>query len=424
VKRIVVLGAGFGGMQATIELERLFRQDPDIEIVLVNDQNYFLFTPLLPQIASSYINPRHIVQPVRDIRGRRRFRFLRDDVRAIDLSARRVDLASASLPYDYLVVALGSRTDYFHVSGAREHTWEFKTLENAVVLRERILDLCEHADHTEDPATRRQMLTFVVVGGGYTGVELVTEMHDFFYHYVAGRYRGIAPGEIRLVVLEAEPEVLRGVHPKLAANALKRLQVEGIEVRLNAKATQCLAGSVEVNGKEIISADTVIWTAGVRAHELVEALPGPHDRIGRAVVNEHLQLEGHPEVFVVGDSAAAVSAPETPRVAPVAISHGRLAGHNIAQAERGQALESFRYVSEGTLVSLGMNHAVVEIAGLKFSGYFAWLFWNAVHLYKLVGLKKQLQVAVDWMLAVIFPRDASIVRRPRRCKYCGTDRSP
>jgi len=424
VKRIVVLGAGFGGMQASIELERLFRQDPDIEIVLVNDQNYFLFTPLLPQIASSYINPRHIVQPVRDIRGRRRFRFLRDDVRAIDLSARRIELASASLPYDYLVVALGSRTDYFHVPGAREHTWEFKTLENAVVLRERILDLCEHADHTEDPAIRRQMLTFVVVGGGYTGVELVTEMHDFFYHYVAGRYRGIAPGEIRLVVLEAEPEVLRGVHPKLAANALKRLQVEGIEIRLNAKATQCLAGSVEVNGKEIIPADTVIWTAGVRAHELVEALPGPHDRIGRVIVNEHLQLDGHPEVFVVGDSAAAISAPETPRVAPVAISHGRLAGRNIAHAERGQAPESFRYVSEGTLVSLGMNHAVVEFAGLKFSGYFAWLFWNAVHLYKLVGLKKQLQVAIDWMLAVIFPRDASIVRRPRRCKLCGTDRSP
>src|SRR6266852_1657098 len=331
-------------MQATIELERLFRQDPDIQIVLVNDQNYFLFTPLLPQIASSYINPRHIVQPVRDIRGRRRFRFLRDDVRAIDLNARRVGLAS--------------------------------------------------------------------------------EMHDFFYHYVAGRYRGIAPGELRLVVLEAEPEVLRGVHPKLAANALKRLQVEGIEIRLNAKATQCLAGGVEVNGKEIIPADTVIWTAGVRAHELIEALTGPHDRIGRAVVNEHLQLVGHPEVFVVGDSAAAVSAPETPRVAPVAISHGRLAGRNIAHAERGQALEGFRYVSEGTLVSLGMNHAVVEFAGLKFSGYFAWLFWNAVHLYKLVGLKKQLQVAIDWMLAVIFPRDASIVRRPRRCKFCGTDRSP
>ncbi len=423
MKRIVVLGAGFGGMQASIELERLFRRDPDMEILLVNDQNYFLFTPLLPQIASSYINPRHIVQPVRDLCGRRKIRFRRDDVRRIDIANRRVELASATLPYDYLVVALGSRTDYFDVPGARDNTWDFKTLENAVVLRERILDLCEHADHTEDPATRRQMLTFVIVGGGYTGVELVTEMHDFFYHYVAGRYHGIAPGEIRLVVLEAAPEVLRGVHPKLAANAQKRLQVEGIEVRLSAKATRCLTDSVELDGREIIAADTVIWTAGVRANELVEALPGPHDRIGRAIVNQHLQLDGHSEVFVVGDSAAAISAPETPRVAPVAITHGRLAAQNIAHAERGEALESFRYVSQDTLISLGMNHAVVDIAGLKFSGYFAWLFWNAVHLYKLVGLKKQLQVAIDWMLAVIFPRDASIVRRPRRCKLCGTDGS-
>jgi NADH dehydrogenase len=423
MKRIVVLGAGFGGLQATVELDRIFRGDPEKEIVLVSDQNFFLFTPLLPQIASSYINPRHIVQAVRDLRGRRRFRFRRDDVRSIDLDHRRVELASGALPYDSLVVALGSCADYFGVPGAREHTWDFKTLEDAVVLRERILDLCEHADHTEDPAERRRMLTFVVVGGGYTGVELITEMHDFLFRYVAGRYRGIPAAEIRLIVLEAASEVLRGVHPKLVAHALKRLRVEGIEVRLGARATRCFPGSVEINGQEIISADTVIWTAGVRAHELVEALPGAHDRIGRVLVNEHLQLEAHPEVFVVGDSAAAVTAADAPRVAPVAIAQGWLAARNIAHRERAEALESYRYVSEGMLVSLGMNHAVVNIAGIRFSGYFAWLFWNAVHLYKLVGLKKQLQVVVDWSLAMIFPRDASIVRRPRRCRLCGTEKS-
>ncbi len=420
MKRIVVLGAGFGGMQATIELDRVFRRERNTEIILVNDQNYFLFTPLMPQIVSSYINPRHIVQPVRDLRGRRRFRFVRDDVRSIDLAGRRIALASSTLEYDSLVVALGSRTDHFQIPGAREHTWDFKSLEDAVVLRERILDLCEHADHTADSGAHRQMLTFLIVGGGYTGVELVTEMHDFLFHYVAGRYRSILPGEIRLVVLEAAPEVLRGVHPKLAANARKRLQVEGIEVRLGAKVTRCLPDGVEVDGREIIPAETVIWTAGVRAHELVEALPGPHDRIGRALVNEHLQLEGHPEVFVVGDSSAAVTAADTPRVAPVAIAQGRLAARNLAHAERGEPLERYRYVSQGLLVTLGMNYAVVDVAGLRFSGYFAWLIWNAVHLYKLVGVKKQFQVAIDWLLGVVFPRDASIVRRPRRCKFCGT----
>ena len=421
MKRIVVLGAGFGGLEATVELERAFRHQPGIEILLVSEQNYFLFTPLLPQIASSYINPRHIVQPVRDIRGRRRFDFRRDDVRAIHPDARRVALASGALEYDHLVVALGSRTEYFGIPGAREHTWDFKSLEDAVVLRERILDICEHADHVADPAVRRQMLTFVVVGGGYTGVELVSEMHDFLFHYVAERYRGIPRADIRLVVLEAAPEILRGVHPKLAQHAAKRLHVEGIEIRLDAKVTRCFPAGVEINGSEIISAETLIWTAGVRAHPLVETLPGPHDRIGRVLVNEHLQLEGHPEIFVVGDSAAAASAKDAPRVAPVAIAHGKLAARNIAHLDRGEPLEGYQYISQGALVSLGMNYAVVDLAGLKFSGYFAWLFWNAVHLYKLVGLKKQLQVAMDWSLAEIFPRDASIVRRPRRCKLCGTD---
>jgi len=421
MKRIVVLGAGFGGLEATLELERAFRHQPGIEILLVSEQNYFLFTPLLPQIASSYINPRHIVQPVRDIRGRRRFDFRRDDVRAIDPAGRRVALASVALEYDYLVVALGSRTDYFGIPGAREHTWDFKSLEDAVVLRERILDICEHADHVADPAVRRQMLTFVVVGGGYTGVELVSEMHDFLFHYVAERYRGIPRADIRLVVLEAAPEILRGVHPKLAQHAAKRLRVEGIEIRLGAKVTRCFPDGIEINGSEIISAETLIWTAGVRAHPLVEALPGPHDRIGRVLVDERLQLEGHPEIFVVGDSAAAASAKDAPRVAPVAIAQGKLAARNIAHRERGEPLEGYQYISQGALVSLGMNYAVVDVAGLKLSGYFAWLFWNAVHLYKLVGLKKQLQVAMDWSLAAIFPRDASIVRRPRRCKLCGTD---
>ncbi len=423
MKRIVVLGAGFGGLQATIELDHISRGRRDTEIVLVSAQNYFLFTPLLPQIASSYINPRHIVQPIRDIRGRRRFRFRRDDVCAIEPNRRCVELASGALAYDYLVVALGSRTNYFSVPGAQEHTWDFKSLEDAVVLRERILDLCEHADHTEDRAARRQMLTFVVVGGGYTGVELVAEMHDLLFDYVARRYRGLAAGEIRLIVLESEAEILRGVHAKLAENAWKRLRVEGIQIRLWTKVTRCFPGGVEVNGSETIAADTVIWAAGVRAHQLVEALPGPHDRIGRAVVNEHLQLEGHPEVFVIGDSAAARTVSEAPRVAPVAIAQGRLAARNIAHLERGESLESYHYVTQGMLVSLGMNHAVVDIAGLKFSGYFAWLFWNTVHLFKLVGLKKQLQVAIDWSLAMVFPRDASIVRRPRRCRLCGTEDS-
>jgi NADH dehydrogenase len=162
----------------------------------------------------------------------------------------------------------------------------------------------------------------------------------------------------------------------------------------------------------------------VRASELIETLPGPHDRIGRAVVNASLQLEGYPEVFVVGDSAAAVTAPEAPRIAPVALEQGRIAARNIRHLWSGEPLEKYEFASQGMLVSLGMNYAVVDLAGIKVSGYFAWLLWNAIHLYKLVGLKKQVQVASDWALGLIFPRDSAIVRKPRRCKLCGTAEKP
>jgi NADH dehydrogenase len=415
---VVVVGAGFGGLEAVTQLDRMFRRDADVEIILLSDQNYLLFTPLLPQIASSYTDPRHIVQAVREIRGGRKFRFRREAVRAVDVANRRVVVDSGSIDYDALILAPGARTEFFNTPGARENCWDYKSLQQAVELRERIIDLCEHADHTADAAARRAMLTFVVVGGGYTGIELVTEMHDFLFRYAARKYRGIDASEIRLVVLEAAPEVLRGIGPKLAEHARKRLHVSGIEVRTSTRVTRVNEGSVEVNGSETIAADTTVWTAGVRASVLIESLPGPHDRIGRAAVNAHLQLENYPEIFVVGDSAAALSAPEAPRVAPVAIEQGEIAARNIWHLWRGEPLEPYEFASKGMLVSLGMNYAVVKIAGIEVSGYFAWLFWNAVHLYKLVGVKKQLQVAGDWLLGLIFPRDAAIVREPRRCKLC------
>jgi NADH dehydrogenase len=418
MKRIVVAGAGFGGLEAVTQLDRMFRRDRDVEILLLSDQNYLLFTPLLPQIASSYTDPRHIIQAVREIRGTEKWRFRQEAVRAV--ANRRVIVDSGPIDYGALILAPGSRTEFFNTPGARENSWDYKSLQQAVELRERIIDLCEHADHTLDAAARRSMLTFVVVGGGYTGIELVTEMSDFLFRYVARKYRGIDASEIQLIVLEAAPDVLGGIGPKLAAHARKRLHLSGIEVRTSTRVTRVLEGAVEVNGNETVAADTVIWAAGVRASELIESLPGPHDRIGRAVVNASLQLEGHPEVFVIGDSAAAVNAPEAPRVAPVAIEQGRVAARNIGHLWRGEPLEAYEYASKGMLVSLGMNYAVVKIAGIQVSGYFAWLFWNAVHLYKLVGLKKQLQVAGDWVLGLIFPRDAAIVREPRRCKLCNT----
>jgi len=421
-KRIVVLGGGFGGLEAVIELEKRFRGQPGVELWLVSENNYFMFTPLLPQVVSSYIEPRHIIQSIRDIRRHRRFRFLRARVTAIDLQHRRVHTTARERPYDYLVIALGSVPNYFGIEGV-EHCFPLFTLEDAIVLRDHVLDLFEHADHEPDPERRRHLLRFVIVGGGYTGVEAATELHDLTQRFLVPRCRGLQPGDVSLVLLEATQNILVGVDPKLAARARRKLERKGIALRLGARVAKVGPGRVELAGGERIDAGLVIWTAGVRANPLTELLPVERNRVGRVLVTPELHLLGHPEVFAIGDNALVDKAPpeQTLQVAPVALEQAKTAAENIARALSGRPLTRFEFKLQGMLVSLGMNDAVVNFMGLKFSGYFAWLFWNAVHLLKLVGVKKQLQVALDWSLATLFPRDISIIRRPARCRLCHGD---
>jgi NADH:ubiquinone reductase (H+-translocating) len=422
--RVVVLGGGFAGMEAMRVLERRLRGRPDVELWLVSDRNYLLFTPLLPQVASSLVEPRHIVQPVRDIRGARHFRFRRDRALAIDLAGRRVSLTEGTLDYDRLVIALGGVTPSFGIAGVEEHALPYKHLEDAVVLRDHLIDLAEHADHEPDPAIRRRMLTICVVGGGYTGVELIAELEDFLHSYVVPRYRGIDPGDYRLMILEAGEEILRGVHPSLAARARRRLDREGIEVRTSTRVTRVLRGAVEVAGGEPITAGLVIWAAGVKGHPLLAELPVAHDRLGRIMVNGQLQIPGFPEVYGAGDAVSVEGKPEASiPIIPAALAHGKLAGENIVADLMGRPLATIDFAPRGMLVSLGEKDAVVEVMGIRFSGYFAWLFWNALHLLKLVGVRKQLQVALDWSLARIFPRDSAMMRPATRCPVCHADRS-
>ncbi|MFQ5818097.1 MAG: NAD(P)/FAD-dependent oxidoreductase [Terriglobia bacterium] len=422
--RIVVLGAGFGGLEAVVELERRFRDGPAAELLLVSENNFFLFTPLLPQIVSSYIEPRHIVQSIRDIRRHRRFRFLRARVTGLDLANRRVSTSAGPLSYDHLVIALGSVPSFFGVEGA-EYCYTVHSLEDAVVLRDHILDLLEHADHESDAEARRQLLTFVIVGGGYTGVELVAELHDLIYRHVGPRYRGIPLDEVKLVLLEATSDILVGVDPDLGARARRKLERAGIELRTQARVTRVAPGRVELGGKEkeTIEAALVIWTAGVRAHPLLESLPVAKTQAGRLLVTPQLHLPDYPRVFAIGDNAVVRGAPpeQTLQIAPLAIEQARLAAENVVRAVSNQTYIRFEFEPTGMLVSLGMNYAVVNVKGFKLSGYAAWLIWNTIHLWKLVGLKKQLQVALDWSLATLFPRDTSIIRRPGRCRLCHPD---
>jgi len=417
--RIVVLGGGFAGLEAIRVLERRLGGRADIELLLISDRNYLLFTPLLPQVASSLVEPRHIVQPIRDIRGARRFRFRRDMVRDIDLTARRVILAEGSVDYDRLVIAIGGVTPTFGIPGVDEYALNYKRLDDAVLLRDHLIDLAEHADHEPDPERRRRILTVCVVGGGYTGIELVAELQDFFSSYVVSRYRGIEPGDYRLVVIEAGDEILRGVHPTLAERARRRLNREGIEIRTRTRVTRVLDGAVEVNDGTQIPVGLTIWAAGVKGSPTLAGLPVTRDRLGRIVVSNTLQIPGHPEVYGTGDAITIEGNPGASiPIIPAALAHGRLAAENIIADLAGQRLGVIDFAPRGMLVSLGERDAVVEVMGLKFSGYLAWLFWNALHLYKLVGFRKQIQVALDWSLAQFFPRDSSMMRQPLRCGIC------
>ena len=226
--RVVVLGAGFGGLEAVARLDAHWRGRRDVTLTLVSDQNYLLFTPLLPQIVSCYIEPRHIIQTVRDIRRQRRFDFRREEVATVNLPRKKLQFRDGGeLEYDFLVLAPGSVTDYFGIPGAAEHCFPLKTLEGAIQLRDRLLDLFEHADHESDPERRRRLLSLVVIGG-YTGVETVAELQDLIFGHVLRRYRGISPADVRLLLVEASPNILTGVDPRLARRAARKLEAQGI----------------------------------------------------------------------------------------------------------------------------------------------------------------------------------------------------
>jgi NADH:quinone reductase (non-electrogenic) len=386
---------------------------------LVSDRNYVLFTPLLPQVASSLVEPRHIIQPIRDIRGQRRFRFRRDRVEEIDLAGRTVRMADGVVEYDRLVIALGGTTPTFKTPGVEEHALGYKWLEDAVLLRSHLIDLVEHADHESDAGRRREMLTVCVVGGGYTGVELVAELHDFFSSYVVPRYRGIGSGDYRLLVVEAGSHILRGVHPTLAERARRKLWREGIEILTGTRVTRVRRGAIETDDGRTMAVALTIWAAGVQGHPVLAGLPVAKDRLGRLIVDRQLRVPGHPDVYGAGDAVSIDGNPDASiPIIPAALAHGHLVADNIVADLAGRALRPIEFAPRGMLVSLGEHDAVVELAGLRFSGYAAWLFWNALHLWKLVGFRKQIQVALDWWLAHHFPRDSSIMREALRCPMC------
>ena len=409
-RRIVILGAGFGGLTTALTLERAIPRDAGVDILLLDAHNFHLFSPMLHEVTSGSVEPRHVVWPIRGLGRRTRFTFQRREVRAIDLNAKTVATDRDEIGYDSLVIALGGTTNYYGVRGAAECAFAFKTLPDAVRLRNHVLEMFEQAVDERDPERRRRLLTFVLVGAGCTGVELATELHELARRTLIRHYPRFGAGEVRIVLAEATGRIIPCVSERLAGLGLEKLKGKGIEVRLHSPVVGVGDGLVEFQHGETLTSATVIWTAGVKANPVVEALPVEKDKLGRVVVNESLEIPPFPGVFAIGDAAHCRDLrlqDALPPTGQVAVQQASSVAHNIARDLRGLAREPFAYRHRGDLVSLGVGDGVGEIAGLAFSGLPAWLLWRSVFLAKLVGWKNKIRVALDWLVAAFFERDVA-----------------
>lgn len=391
--RVVVVGGGFAGLSAARALA-----GRDVRVTLVDRRNHHLFQPLLYQVATAALSPGDIAAPIRNVLARQaNVEVLLAEVARIRVGAREVELADgARLGYDALVLATGASHSYFGHDAWAPVAPGLKTLEDALEIRRRILTAFERAERTDDPALRAALLTFVVVGGGPTGVELAGALAEIARHTLAADFRRIDPASSRVVLLEALPRVLPAYSEALSEAARRQLEGIGVEVRTGAQVTAIDGDGVEVGGASI-PARTVLWGAGVAASPLGRTLGAPLDRSGRVEVRPDLSIPGHPEVFVAGDLARAVQdgAP-VPGLAPAAIQAGRRAARNALLLVHGRPTNPFRYRDRGTLSTLGRAAAVGTVKGVEVTGLVAWLAWLGVHIAYLIGFRNRVAVLLEW----------------------------
>jgi NADH dehydrogenase len=396
--RVVILGGGFGGLSAAKALK-----GAPVDVTLIDRRNHHVFQPLLYQVATAALSPGEIASPIRWIlRRQRNVRVLLADVKEIDTTGRRVVLDSEverHIGYEYLIVAAGAAHAYFGHDEWRERAPGLKTLDDALAIRRRVLIAFERAELERDTAHQRRLLTFVIIGGGPTGVELAGAVAELSRHALSREFRAIRPDAARIVLVEAGPDVLPAFPPPLRDFARRALERLGVEVHTGRPVTNVDDETVQI-GEERIEAGTVLWAAGVAAAPVGRTLGAPVDRAGRVLVQPDLSIPGHPEVFVVGDLAAVVQdGRPLPGVAPVAIQEGQYAARAIAGDLRGRSRSAFRYRNLGDLATIGRAAAVADFGSFRLTGWIAWVAWLFVHILKLTGFRNRLVVLVQWAWA-------------------------
>ena len=404
--RVVVIGAGFGGLAAIRELRRA-----PVRLSVVDRRNHHLVQPLLYQVATAGLNPSDITGPIRRIlRRQRNADVVLADVVDVDLDRKIVVLADGELPYDSLIVAAGATHSYFGHPEWEEFAPGLKSIEDALTIRRRVLLAFEIADREADEARRREWLTFAIVGGGPTGVELAGTLRDVARMTLARDFRHIDPASARVVLIEGSPHVLPSYVESLSESGRRQLEALGVEVRTGAMVTAIDAEGLSI-GDERIRARTVLWAAGVAASPLGRALGAKLDKAGRVVVEPDLTVAGHPEVYVIGDLARIEQdGRPVPGVAPAAMQMGRHAARNLLRTLEGKPRAPFRYVDKGSLATIGRGAAVAQIGRFKFSGFLAWLSWLFIHILFLIGFRNRLFVMISWAWSYLsYDRGARLI---------------
>jgi NADH dehydrogenase len=408
--RILIVGGGFGGVYAAMELEKLLRRDPSVEIGLISKENYLVFQPLLPEVISGSIGILDTISPIRRLCPKTNL-YCRE-VESIDLKNKIVTVSSGFRPRpyrlecDHLVLALGTIMNFASQPGLQEHALPFKYLGDGLVLRNHIIHALEEADIETDPELRRALLTFVVSGGGFSGVEVVAELNDFV-RKVARSFRNIDRGAIRVVLLHAGPLILPELPGDLARFAQRLLQRRGVDIRLSTRLAGATGESALIEGGERIPTRTLVSTVPAAPHPLVSTLPCRKER-GRIVVDQHLAVPDHPGVWAVGDCAWVLDSKTRqpcPPTAQHAIREARCLARNLVATLRGGPKRAFAFQALGKLAALGHHSAVAEVFGVKLSGFAAWLLWRMIYLMKMPGFDRKMRVTTDWFLDLILPPD-------------------
>lgn len=411
--RIVILGGGFAGSTVAEHLEQEFGADPTVSFTIVSDTNSLLFTPMLAEVASGTLEPTHISSPLRT--RLHRTTVVHGQVVHVDLLSRRVILAPGpdtaqhhTLPFDHLVFALGSVSNYLGQENIAANSLDFKTLADAIHIRNHVINALERADKEPDPIRRRSLVAFIVAGGGFAGVELAGGLNDLIRGLLV-YYPNIPVEEVKIILIHSRERILPELSQSLGAYALKRLAARGVTFKLNTRVADASPGKVVLKPQEEIYTDTLIWTAGTKPHPLPGSLFLALDKRGAVIVDKTMAVLNMPGLWALGDCALvpeAETGKSAPATAQFALREAYTLAYNIHASVHGKPLKEFRFKALGLLCALGYHTACAEVMGLRFSGLFAWLLWRGIYLSKLPGLERKLHVLSNWSLELFFPPDS------------------